>query len=53
MTVLRRYQLDFVTWAVSAYPADKYVLILEDHGAGWPGGWTDFSDADDLLALVE
>jgi hypothetical protein len=20
-------------------PADKYVLILSDHGMGWPGGW--------------
>ncbi len=32
---------DFVTWAVDRYPADKYVLILSDHGMGWPGGWTD------------
>ena len=32
---------DFVTWAVQSYPADKYVLILSDHGMGWPGGWTD------------
>ena len=34
---------DFVTWAVQAYPADKYVLILSDHGMGWPGGWSDAS----------
>lgn len=33
--------IDFVTWAVKEYPADKYVLILSDHGAGWPGGWSD------------
>lgn len=33
--------IDFVTWAVAAYPADKYVLILSDHGMGWPGGWSD------------
>lgn len=33
--------VDFVTWAVKAYPADKYVLILSDHGMGWPGGMTD------------
>ena len=32
---------DFVTWAVAEYPADKYVLILSDHGMGWPGGWSD------------
>ncbi|HWQ04255.1 MAG TPA: clostripain-related cysteine peptidase [Longilinea sp.] len=33
--------VDFVTWAVKAYPADKYALILSDHGMGWPGGFTD------------
>lgn len=33
--------VDFVTWAVANYPADKYVLILSDHGMGWPGGWSD------------
>ncbi|MBK8799519.1 MAG: hypothetical protein IPM07_25885, partial [Anaerolineales bacterium] len=33
--------VDFVQWAVSNYPADKYVLILSDHGMGWPGGWSD------------
>ena len=33
--------VDFVTWAANEYPADKYVLIMSDHGIGWPGGWTD------------
>ena len=33
--------VDFVTWAMKTYPADKYVLILSDHGMGWPGGWSD------------
>ena len=33
--------LDFVTWAMQNYPADKYALILSDHGMGWPGGWSD------------
>lgn len=33
--------IDFVTWAIENYPADKYVLILSDHGMGWPGGWSD------------
>lgn len=33
--------VDFATWAIENYPADKYVLILSDHGMGWPGGWTD------------
>lgn len=33
--------VDFATWAINTYPADKYVLILSDHGMGWPGGYTD------------
>jgi len=33
--------VDFATWAINTYPADRYVLIMSDHGAGWPGGWTD------------
>lgn len=33
--------IDFATWAINTYPADHYVLILSDHGAGWNGGWTD------------
>lgn len=33
--------VDFVAWAAQNYPADKYVLILSDHGMGWPGGWSD------------
>lgn len=33
--------IDFVTWAVKTYPSDKYVLIMSDHGMGWPGGWSD------------
>ena len=33
--------VDFAAWAVQTFPADHYVLILSDHGMGWPGGWTD------------
>lgn len=33
--------IDFATWAIKTYPSDKYVLIMSDHGMGWPGGWTD------------
>ncbi len=31
----------FIQWAATNFPADKYVLILSDHGMGWPGGWSD------------
>lgn len=33
--------VDFVTWALDTFPADKHILIMSDHGMGWPGGWTD------------
>jgi len=26
---------DFVTWAVTAHPAERYMLIIWNHGAGW------------------
>lgn len=56
--------VDFVNWAAKTYPADHYVLILADHGAGWPGGWTDpdpknnpdnalMTGYDDMLYLNE
>lgn len=32
---------DFAAWAIRSYPAERYVLILSDHGGGWTGGWTD------------
>jgi hypothetical protein len=44
---------DFVTWAVETYPADKYVLILSDHGGGYTGGWVDQSASGDTLTLIE
>ncbi len=36
-----RTLVDFATWAMQTYPADRYALILSDHGMGWPGGWSD------------
>ena len=37
--------VSFATWAMKTYPADKYVLILSDHGMGWPGGMSDAGTA--------
>jgi hypothetical protein len=34
---------DFATWAIATYPAEHYVLVMSNHGAGWAGGWTDDS----------
>jgi hypothetical protein len=47
--------VDFVTWAIDTFPADKHALILSDHGMGWPGGWTDPAPGgrgDDNVALA-
>lgn len=33
--------IDFAVWAIETYPAERYVLIMSDHGAGWMGGWND------------
>jgi Clostripain family len=27
--------LDFVTWAITTHPADHYMLVIWNHGAGW------------------
>ncbi len=35
--------VDFVTWAVQSYPAQKYALVMSDHGGGWTGGFSDMS----------
>jgi hypothetical protein len=48
--------LDFIEWAVTTYPATKRMLILSDHGAGWPGGLSDpdpGGDGADDIALVD
>jgi predicted RNA-binding Zn-ribbon protein involved in translation (DUF1610 family) len=45
--------IDFVDWSVNSYPADRYVLILSDHGGGWTGGWTDPDPSYDYLSLNE
>ncbi len=29
---------DFINWAADNYPAEKYFLIISDHGDGWNGG---------------
>jgi hypothetical protein len=33
--------VEFASWAIQNYPAEKYALILSDHGMGWLGGWSD------------
>ncbi|MBM3190367.1 MAG: hypothetical protein FJZ90_16820, partial [Chloroflexi bacterium] len=41
--------VDFVTWAMQNYPADRYFLAIEDHGDGTQGiAWDDSSGSDHL-----
>lgn len=44
--------INFATWAINTYPADRYVLIMSDHGAGWHGGWSDGDNVDDEGLLM-
>lgn len=46
--------VDFIAWASVKYPAQKYGLVLSDHGSGWLGGWTDPDPVEgSQLYLVE
>ncbi|MEZ4640865.1 MAG: clostripain-related cysteine peptidase [Caldilineaceae bacterium] len=46
---------DFILWATANFPASKRMLILSDHGSGWPGGFGDpdpgVSGADDIFLV--
>jgi hypothetical protein len=32
---------EFLNYGLANYPAKKYMLIIDDHGAGWPGSCVD------------
>lgn len=34
---------DFINWGITNYPAENYMLIISDHGGGWPGAISDDS----------
>ncbi|NLF50204.1 MAG: hypothetical protein GX577_03625 [Leptolinea sp.] len=44
--------VDFTVWAMKTYPADRHVLILSDHGMGWPGGWTDADNHSEDFVFI-
>lgn len=45
--------IDFALWAAENFPAERYAMILSDHGGGWTGiGW-DLSDDGDQLTMPE
>jgi len=45
---------DFVKWAASTYPADRYFLDIWDHGLGWQGVATDDApNPNDHMTAIE
>jgi hypothetical protein len=45
---------DFLIWGISQYPANRYALILWNHGAGWIGiSFDDSSPEDDHFLTME
>jgi hypothetical protein len=45
--------IEFVTWSMEQYPAQKYALVMSDHGGGWTGGFSDMSAGDSALTMPE
>jgi len=41
----------FLVAGVTEFPADRYALILWDHGGGWTGIGPDDTDGEDILTL--
>ena len=39
---------DFILWAGQQFPAERYALIIWDHGVGWPAALLDQSAHDEL-----
>lgn len=46
---------DFVSWGTAKYPADRYILLLWDHGGGpvYGFGYDEYQDEDASLTLDE
>jgi len=46
--------IDFVSWASSNYPAEKYCLVFLGHGCGWQNGFCyDETSGKDYLSMSE
>lgn len=43
----------FITEAIRGFPAERYALVVWDHGAGWPGIGPDETDGFDVLDLAD
>lgn len=40
---------DFVTWAITEYPAKRYMLVISSHGAGWAGIGPDYDSGRTII----
>lgn len=45
--------VDFATWGIQNYPAQRYALVISNHGGGWLGVAFDEDSADDMLSMPE
>ena len=44
---------DFMKWGISSYPANRYAVVLWDHGDHWYGACWDESSGDDCLNMSD
>lgn len=44
---------DFAIWAIENYPAERYALIITDHGGGWTAIAIDETSGGDGLTMTE
>ncbi|HWQ15778.1 MAG TPA: clostripain-related cysteine peptidase [Roseiflexaceae bacterium] len=44
---------DFVVWGMQTYPAERYALVLWDHGSSWAGIAFDDTDGEDGISMPE
>lgn len=42
---------DFVTWGMTQYPAERYMVIISSHGAGWAGIGPDYDSGGTILPI--
>ncbi len=45
--------VDFAAWVIRNYPAERYALVLWDHGGGWQGFAYDATAQHDSLSMAE
>ncbi len=43
----------FINYSITNYPAKNYILVLWDHGAGYPGACIDYDNYYDMLDTSE